>query len=97
MYRHYDLVSSGGCGHVLRCPLHGIATQEPTSTTTIGSDATYPHAPTSDRDRGRTPGDHHRDQQPTPTTPRPGSTSRNLPTPHTTTPPQCCTSDSNTG
>src|SRR6218665_364062 len=47
--------------------------------------------------RQGTAGDHHRDQQPTPKTPQPDKTGRNLPTPHTTTPPQCCTSDLNTG
>jgi len=46
--------------------------------------------------RQRAPGDHHRSQQPTPKTTRPDNTSRNPPTPHTITPPQCCTSDLNT-
>src|SRR6218665_1331832 len=47
--------------------------------------------------RQRAPRDHHRDQQPTPKTPQPDNTSRNLPTPHTTTPPQRCISNLNTG
>src|SRR6218665_2032826 len=50
----------------------------------------------SNHNRQRAAGDHHRDQQPTPKIPRPGNISRNLPTPHTTTPPQCCTSALNT-
>jgi len=51
----------------------------------------------SNHNRQRAPGDHHRDQQLTPKTPQPENTNRNPPTPHTTTPPQCCTSNLNTG
>jgi len=51
------------------------------------------HLPNHNRQRD--PGDHHREQQPTPKTPRPSNTNRNPPTPHTTTPPQRCPSDLN--
>jgi len=48
IYRHHELKVRWGYEHVLRCPLHRIATQKPTNTTMVGTDATYPHVPTSE-------------------------------------------------
>ena len=82
MYRHYELVTRWGVGTYFADPY--TAWQHRNQRAPQRSDPTLPtHTHRlPNRDRGRTAGDHHRDQQPTPTTPRPGSTSRNLPTPH---------------
>src|SRR6218665_65562 len=82
MYRHYELVTRWGVGTYFADPY--TAWQHRNQRAPQRSDPTLPtHTHRlPNRDRGRTAGDHHRDQQPTPTTPRPRSTTRNLPTPH---------------
>src|SRR6218665_1828416 len=85
MYRHYELrVQWGMAPTSLTSTPHGNTGTDEHHTRSDPTLLTHTYR-LLNHNRGRAPGDHHRDQQPTPKIPRPGNTSRNLPTPHTTT------------